>query len=62
MENGRLRMTVEERTFVLVPVGPDQFRVAGAPQLSVTFAREGGVVKTMTVEGTGQGTLTFTRR
>lgn len=62
MENGRLRLMVQGQTFVLVPVGPEHFRVAGAPQLSVTFAREGGVVKTMTVEGTGQGTLTFTRR
>jgi len=62
LENGRLRLMVQGQTFVLVPVGPEQFRVAGAPQLSVTFAREAGVVKSLTVEGTGQGTLTYTRQ
>lgn len=62
MENGRLRLAVQGQTFVLVPVGSEQFRVAGAPQLAVAFAREDGVLKTLTVEGTGQGTLTYTRQ
>ncbi|HET7462080.1 MAG TPA: alpha/beta hydrolase [Longimicrobium sp.] len=62
IENGRLRLTVQGQTFALAPVGPEQFRVVGQPQLSLTFAREGGVVKTLVVEGTGQGAITYTRR
>ncbi|HKP75804.1 MAG TPA: alpha/beta hydrolase, partial [Longimicrobiaceae bacterium] len=56
VDGGRLRLRVPQRDFVLIPVGPGQFRLLGFPFVYARFGRTGDAVTSLElIEGGGAG-------
>ncbi|HET7228477.1 MAG TPA: alpha/beta hydrolase [Longimicrobium sp.] len=62
VENGRLVAHVQGEGMTMLPVGGNEFRAVGEPDITVVFARQGGVATGVTVTGVAPEPIVYTRQ